>query len=68
MKKKSLGNINLRWKQHGLNIPRFHHLYSKREFVNDLEKAGLEIVEIRGVKLHSKKYPDNFFAVVKKEQ
>jgi len=47
MKKKSLGNINLHWRQHGLNIPRFHHLYSKREFVNDLEKAGLEMVEIR---------------------
>jgi len=62
------GDIDIHWRQHGLNIPRFYHLYSKREFVNDLEKAGLEIVEIWGVKLHSKKYPDNFFAVVKKEQ
>jgi len=62
------GDIDIHWRQHGLDIPRFYHLYSKREFVNDLEKVGLEIVEIRGVKLHSKKYPDNFFAVVKKEQ
>ncbi len=65
-KRKEFGDIKLQWRQHGLNIPRFYHLYSKREFVNDLKEAGLKIVEIQNVKIHSKKYPDNFFATVKK--
>ena len=59
------GDIDIYWRQHGLNIPRFYHLYSKREFISDLEKAGLDVVEIQSVKLHSNKYADNFFAVVK---
>jgi len=66
--KSEFGDIDIYWRQHGLDIPRFYHLYSKKEFVSDIHQAGLEIVEIRGVKLQSKKYPDNFFAVVKKEQ
>jgi len=60
------GDINIYWKQHGLNIPRFYHLYSKREFISDLKKADLEILEIQDVKLHSKKHPDNYFAIVTK--
>ena len=64
--RKEFGDIKLHWRQHGLDVPRFYHLYSKREFVKDLKKADLEIVEIKGVKIHSKKYSDNFFAVVKK--
>ncbi len=59
------GDINIYWRQHGLDIPRFYHLYSKREFLLDLQKAGLEAVEIQEVKLHSKKHPDNYFALVK---
>lgn len=62
------GDINIYWKQHGLNIPRFYHLYSKREFISDLQKAGLEILEIQDVKLHSKKHPDNYFAIIKKKE
>jgi len=64
--RKEFGDIKLHWRQHGLNVPRFYHLYSKREFVNDLKGAGLEIEEIKGVRIHSKKYADNFFAIVKK--
>jgi alkylated DNA repair protein alkB family protein 8 len=60
------GDINIYWRQHGLDIPRFYHLYSKKEFIQDIKKAGLEIVDIQDVKLHSKKYPDNYFAIVKK--
>jgi len=59
------GDINIYWRQHGLDIPRFYHLYSKREFLQDLQTAGLETVEIQEVKLHSKKHPDNYFALVK---
>ena len=60
------GDINIYWKQHGLNIPRFYHLYSKKEFIEDINKAGLVIEEIESVKLCSQKYPDNFFATVTK--
>ena len=65
-KKGEFGDINIYWRQHGLNIPRFYHLYSKKEFINDLKTAGLEIIEIEDSKLHSKKHPDNFFATIKK--
>jgi ubiquinone/menaquinone biosynthesis C-methylase UbiE len=64
--KNEFGNINIYWRQHGLNIPRFYHLYSKREFEKDINKANLSILDLRGVKLHSKKYPDNFFALLEK--
>jgi len=60
------GDIDIYWKQHGLNIPRFYHLYSKREFLKDISEAGLEISDIQDVRMHSKKHPDNYFAVVKK--
>ncbi|UCH71404.1 MAG: class I SAM-dependent methyltransferase [Thermoplasmatales archaeon] len=60
------GDIDIYWRQHGLNIPRFYHLYSKREFLSDLRKAGLEILDSQNVKLHSKKHPDNYFAITKK--
>jgi len=68
MDKKELefGDIDIYWKQHNLNVPRFYHLYSKKEFEEDLKKAGLVIKKIESVKLHSKKYADNFFAIVKK--
>ena len=60
------GDINIYWKQHGLNIPRFYHLYSKKEFKKDLIDANLKILESMEAKMHSQKNPDNFFALVKK--
>ena len=60
------GDIDIYWRQHGLNIPRFYHLYSKREFTDDLQKAGFKTIEMQEVKLHSTKYPDNYFATVSK--
>ena len=61
------GDINIYWRQHGLNIPRFYHLYGKRELLSDLHKADLKIIDIQGIKIHSERYPDNYFAVVKKK-
>jgi len=58
------GDIQIYWKQNGLDIPRFYHLYSKEEFVKDLEQSGFNIISIRGVKLCSKVYDDNYFAIV----
>ncbi len=60
------GDIDIWWKQHNLNIPRFYHLYSKTEFSQELQKAGLKIQRIDSIKIHSKRFPDNYFAIVKK--
>ena len=63
--KNEFGDIDIYWRKHDLNIPRFYHLYSKREFISDLKKAGFEIVEFREARMISKNHPDNFFALVK---
>ncbi|MCX6667745.1 MAG: methyltransferase domain-containing protein [Euryarchaeota archaeon] len=60
------GDIDIYWRQNGLNIPRFYHLYSRKEFIEDIKKAGLKIEKIEDVKIASQKYPDNYFAVVTK--
>lgn len=60
------GDITIYWRQNGLNIPRFYHLYSKREFQRDLLDAGLYIEKMKAVKLSSKYHPDNYFAYIKK--
>jgi len=64
--KNEFGDIDIFWRQHGLNIPRFYHLYSKKEFKNDIIDAGLKIIELKSEKIISKKYPDNFFAIVQR--
>jgi ubiquinone/menaquinone biosynthesis C-methylase UbiE len=61
--KSEFGDTAIYWRQHGLNIPRFYHLYSKREFIQDLKQADLEIIKIKEVKMHSKKHTDNYFAI-----
>jgi len=64
--KNEFGDIDIYWRPHDLDIPRFYHLYSKKEFQNDLCQADLELLEIQDIKMHSKKHPDNYFALVKK--
>lgn len=64
--KEEFGDINIYWRQHNLNIPRYYHLYSKREFINDIKKTNLEVESIKCVKLHSKISTDNYFAIVQK--
>ena len=66
-KNKEFGDTTIYWRHHGLNIPRFYHLYSKKEIIDDIKKANLEILDIQDVKLHTKKHPDNYFVIVKKE-
>jgi ubiquinone/menaquinone biosynthesis C-methylase UbiE len=65
-KKEGFGDIHIHWRQHNLNIPRFYHLYSKREFINDINQSNLKIQHISSVKLNSKFSADNYFAVVQK--
>jgi len=63
--KSDFGDIDIYWRQHGLNIPRFYHFYSRRELIEDIRQAGLKIEKVESVKLRSKKHPDNYFAIVR---
>lgn len=66
VEKDEFGDIDVYWRQHGLNIPRFYHLYSKRELKQDLEQAGFKVLKLEGIKYFSKKFNDNYFAIVEK--
>ncbi|MFH1101520.1 MAG: class I SAM-dependent methyltransferase [Methanobacteriota archaeon] len=65
-KNDEFGDIIIHWKQQRLNIPRFYHLYSKREFVKDVHRAGFHIERIQCVNLCSRNSPDNFFITARK--
>ena len=67
-RKGEFGDIEILWKKDNLNVPRFYHLYSKREFLKELKSAGLEVEKIEAVKIVSKILKDNFFAIVKKKK
>jgi tRNA (uracil-5-)-methyltransferase TRM9 len=66
VRSREFGDIDIFWKQHNLNIPRFYHLYSRGEFSQELHNAHFFIQNIQSVKIHSKRFPDNYFAVVEK--
>ena len=61
------GDIMIPWKKNGLNVTRLYHLYSLSELRRDLHSAHLTIKRIWGVKKASKKYVDNYFAIVTKK-
>ncbi len=60
------GDINIPWKRGGINLKRFYHLYSRREFKSDLIRAGMSSKEIYSTKISSKILKDNHFAIVEK--
>lgn len=60
------GDIVIYWRQNKLNAPRFYHLYSKEEFIEDIKQSGLKIEQFSEAKIRSTQYPDNYFAVVRK--
>jgi len=64
--KEEFGDIEIDWRQHNLNIPRFYHLYSKSEFHQELKGVGFHIVSLDSVKIRVKRFPDNYFARVRK--
>lgn len=61
-----IGDIEIFWRQDKLDVSRFYHLYSKEEFIKDIKRVNLKIKEFEGVKFHSKKYDDNYFAIIEK--
>jgi alkylated DNA repair protein alkB family protein 8 len=66
MNGEEFGDIEINWRQHKLNIPRFYHLYSKRELIQNINQSGLQIEHIQSVKFHSKLTPDNYFVLTRK--
>ncbi len=60
------GDIEIMWKKDNINLPRFYHLYSRREFLGELEEVGFSTIEIESIRISSKIVKDNFFAVVTK--
>jgi len=60
------GDIDICWRQHHLNVPRFYHLYSRNEFVHELRDEGFTMENIEDARFHSKRFPDNYFALVRK--
>lgn len=62
-----MGDIFVHWRQHDLNVPRFYHLYNKKEFIEDIRKARLRIINIEEIQLSSKTVNDNYFAIVEKQ-
>jgi len=66
LRNREFGDIDISWRQHNLNIPRYYHLYSKSEFLRELQDAALTIERFDSVQIHSKRGADNYFAVVKK--
>lgn len=63
--KGEFGDIDIHWRQHKLDVPRFYHLYSKREFIEDVRRSGLKIKKIFGIKKYSKRYNDNYFIITR---
>lgn len=66
LRSREFGDIDILWRQRNLNIPRFYHLYAKNEFRKELRRAGFAIQHIDSVRIHSKRFPDNYFALVRK--
>lgn len=66
IRSREFGDIDICWRQHNLNIPRFYHLYSKKEFIQELRNEGFTIERVEDARFHSKRSPDNYFAIVRK--
>lgn len=63
-----IGDIIIYWRQHNLNIPRFYHLYDKQEFEQDLINTHFQIETLQETNITSKKTPDNYYAIVRKQE
>ena len=64
-KKIGFGDKYVYWTQDKLDVKRFYHLYSKKELIEELNEAGFKILSVKGMKIRSEKYNDNYFAIVK---
>jgi tRNA (uracil-5-)-methyltransferase TRM9 len=61
------GDAQLRWRQHGLNEPRFVHLYEAGELANEVEAAGWRVTRAWSAAIASGE-ADNHLVVARPER
>lgn len=66
-KEKEFGDIIVPWRLQNKTLPRFYHLYGRREFKQDLHAADFYLESLEKKHLTSSKLADNFFALVHKK-
>ena len=62
------GDIEIYWRQDNLNIPRFYHLYTIKEFRKDIEAGGLTIQMMSAENISLQTRTDNYFAIVSRRE
>lgn len=60
------GDVLIYWTQHKLNVPRFYHLYQKKEFINDIKEATFTIQVVQETHISSLESVDNYYAILAK--
>lgn len=62
-----VGDAHVRWTQHGLDVPRYIHLFTWTEWRHELDAAHATIERIWPEAIMTKEEPDNFFAVLRRK-
>ncbi len=62
-----VGDAHVRWTQHGLDVPRYIHLFTWTEWRHELDAAQATIERIWPEAIMTKEEPDNFFAVLRRK-
>ena len=62
-----VGDAHVRWTQHGLDVPRYIHLFTWTEWRHELDAAHASIERIWPEAIMTKEEPDNFFAVLRRK-
>ena len=61
------GDAHVRWTQHGLDVPRYIHLFTWTEWRHELDAAHATIERIWPEAIMTKAEPDNFFALLRRK-
>lgn len=61
-----VGDAHVRWTQHGLDVPRYIHLFTWTEWRHELDLAHATIERIWPEAIMTKEEPDNFFALLRR--
>jgi len=62
--KNEYGDVEIFWHQDGLDIPRFYHLYSKKELKSEIKEAELVLLKIKDLFITSKNKADNYYVII----
>lgn len=62
-----VGDAHVRWTQHGLDVPRYIHLFTWTEWRHELDQSHATIERVWPEAIMTKEEPDNFFAVLRRK-